>query len=245
MLQIVMRSSIVIRSMRRAAVLVGEADAALDAEPADDRQDDVLRVDARRQLAVDVDAAHLQRIQRQALRGEHVADLRRADAERDGAERAVRRGVAVAAGDRHARLRQPELGPDDVDDALVLGAVAAGRPQLDAELPAVALERRRHLLGGEIDERPRLRAGRHDVIDRRERPLGIGDAPAVLAQHVERLRARDLVNEVQADEQLRLPARQHANRVRVPDFMKESARHCSFPLAAARPRGPHEVRVSR
>ena len=45
------------------------------------------------------DAAHLQRIHRQTLRREHVAHLRRADAERDGAERAVRRGVTVAARD--------------------------------------------------------------------------------------------------------------------------------------------------
>ena len=46
MLQIVIRSSIVIASSVAAAVLVGEADAAVHAEPADDRQDDVLGVDA-------------------------------------------------------------------------------------------------------------------------------------------------------------------------------------------------------
>ena len=112
------------RVERAAAVLVGEADAALDAEAADDRQDDVLRVDARRQPAVDVDAPDLQRIERQALRREHVAHLRGADAERDGAERAVRRRVAVAARDRHARLRETELRADHVDDALVRGCRA-------------------------------------------------------------------------------------------------------------------------
>ena len=82
---------------------------------------------------VHVDAADLQRVERQALRRQHVAHLRGADAERDGAERAVRRRVAVAAGDRHARLRQPELGPDHVHDALVLAARTAGRPELNAE----------------------------------------------------------------------------------------------------------------
>ena len=35
------------------------------------------------------------------------------------AERAVRRGVAVAADDRHPGLGEPELRADDVDDALV------------------------------------------------------------------------------------------------------------------------------
>ena len=87
---------------------------------------------------------------------------------------------------------------------------------------AVALERRRHLFGGQIEERPRLRAGRHDVIDGRERPLGIGDPPAVLPQHVERLRARDFVNQVQADKQLRLPARQRAHRVRGPRLCEKA-----------------------
>ena len=86
------------------------------------------------------------------------------------------------------------------------------------ELAAVALERRRHLLGHHVEERPLLRARRHDVIDGREGALGKRDAPAVLAQHVERLRARDFVNQVQADEQLRLAARQRPHGVRVPDF---------------------------
>ena len=67
------------------------------------------------------------------------------------------------------------------------------------------------------------------MINGRERSIRVGDAPSVLTQHVERLRTRDFVNEMQPDEELRLPARQHADRVRVPDFMKESARHCSFP----------------
>ena len=58
-----------------AAVLVRVADAAPDAEAPDDRQDHVLRVHARIQPAVDVDASHLQRIEREALRCEHVADL--------------------------------------------------------------------------------------------------------------------------------------------------------------------------
>ena len=54
----------------------------------------------------------------QRLRGQHVLDFARADAEGQGAERAVRRRVAVAADDRHARLRVAQLGADDVDDAL-------------------------------------------------------------------------------------------------------------------------------
>ena len=66
-------------------------------------EDDVLGVDARTQPAVHLDAADLELVHREALRGEDVAHLRRADAEGDGAERAVRGGVRVAAADRHAR----------------------------------------------------------------------------------------------------------------------------------------------
>ena len=63
------------------------------------------------------------------------ATSRRADAEGERAERAVRRGVAVAADDRHARLREAELGPDDVHDAALVGVEPV---QLDAEVRAVA-----------------------------------------------------------------------------------------------------------
>ena len=52
----------------------------------------------------------------------------------------MRRGVAVAARDRHPRLRQPQLRADDVDDAL---RAARQVEQPDAGLAAVALERRR------------------------------------------------------------------------------------------------------
>src|SRR5436190_952543 len=59
---------------RAAAVLIRIADTAVHSELADDRQDDVLRVDAFRQPAVHVDAAHFQRIEREALGREDVAN---------------------------------------------------------------------------------------------------------------------------------------------------------------------------
>ena len=77
------------------------------------------------------------RAQRQALGREHVAHLAGADAEGHRAEGAVRGGVAVAAGDRHAGLREPELGPDHVHDALL---PARRVEEADAVLGAVALE---------------------------------------------------------------------------------------------------------
>ena len=67
----------------------------------------------------------------------------------------------------------------------------------------------------------RCDAGRHDVIDGGKGAFRIRDAPAVLADHVERLRAGDFVNQMQAHEQLRLTARQRADGMRVPDVFKE------------------------
>ena len=84
-----------------------------------------------------VTASVFGRLLQQALRRQHVRHLAGADAERQRAERAVGAGVAVAADDRHARLGQPQLRPDDVHDALPL---VAQRVQLDAELGAVLLQ---------------------------------------------------------------------------------------------------------
>ncbi len=182
-------------------------------------EDHVLRVDAAGQPAADADAPHLQRIHRETLRGEDVAHLRRADAERDGAERAVRRGVAVAAGDGHPRLREPQLGPDDVHDAL---DPAREIEQPDPGGAAVALQRRQHVLGHDVQERPPLVERGNDVIDRADRALGKAHPPSPRAQHVERLRRRHLVDEMEADEKLGLPVRQPPDRVRVPDLLEQS-----------------------
>jgi hypothetical protein len=148
------------------AVFIRIAHAAVHAEAANDREDHVLRVHPGAELAVDVNAPYLQRVEREALRREDVADLRGTDAKGDGAKSAVRGRMAVAARDRHPRLRQAQLGADDVHDALVLAARRTRSVELDAEFAAVALEHARHFLGSEVDERPLLDAGRHDVIDR-------------------------------------------------------------------------------
>ena len=137
MLQMVMRSSIDSASMARAAILEHVPGAAGDADLADDGEDQVLRGDARRQLAGDVDRERLRPALQQALRREHMADFGRADAEGEGAECAMRAGVAVAADDRLAGLRDAELRPDDVHDA---AAAVLQIEQLDAEFARVDLE---------------------------------------------------------------------------------------------------------
>ncbi len=69
----------------------------------------VLRVDTRAQSAPHLDPPHLERREAQRLGREHVAHLRRADAEGHSPEGAVGRGVRVAARDHHARLREAQL----------------------------------------------------------------------------------------------------------------------------------------
>src|SRR5205814_6482627 len=128
------------------------------------------------------------------LRGEHVLDLRRPDPERERAERAVRRGMRVAADDRHPRLREPELGADHVDDSL---AAAAGREERDAELTAISRERGELLLGERVDRRVVTR--RNVVIHRGERQVGATDTTTGETQTLERLRGGDLVHEVEID----------------------------------------------
>ena len=119
---------------RLAGVLDDMARAAADADLGDQRQDDVLGRHAGSQPAIDAHLEGLRLRLEQALGRQHVLHLAGADAEGERAERAVRGGVAVAADDGHAGLRQPQLGADDVDDALPVAADAVER---DAELARV------------------------------------------------------------------------------------------------------------
>ena len=132
----------------------------------------------------------------EGLGREHVFDLARADAEGEGAEGTVRRGVRVAAHDGHARLGDAEFGSDDVDDALIL---VTTRKDRDAELLAVLLERFELASRDRVGDRRRDGIGRYVVVGGRERAVGTAHGATVQAQAVEGLGARHLVDEVQVD----------------------------------------------
>ena len=157
--------------------------------------------------------------QREALGREHVAHLTGADAEGHRPEGPVRRGVAVAAGDRRARLREPELGSDHVHDSL-LAARRVEEP--DAVLGAVALEGDEHFFGERVAQRALLRLRRDDVVDGGEGARREAHAQPHLAQHREGLRAGDLVDQVKSDEELRVSTRELAHAVRIPDLVEKT-----------------------
>jgi len=73
----------------------------------------------------------------ESLRGEHVLDLTGTDAECQGAERSVGRGVRVTANDGHTRLRDAQLSPMTCTMPCSRDRAEDG----DAELFAVLLER--------------------------------------------------------------------------------------------------------
>ena len=163
----------------------------------------------------------LGRVSAEALRGEHVLDLRRADAEGERAEGAVRGGVAVAADDGHARLGQPEFGPDDVDDALGRRVEIV---QPDAVGVAVLAQRAHLRFGQLVGHRQMARPGRDVVIERGDGEVGTPHRAAGQPQAFEGLRRRHLVNQVQVDVDEVAAAVEGLDDVRVPQFVEQRAR---------------------
>ena len=177
---------------------------AADPDPRDQGEDDVLGADTGRQPAVDPDLVGLRVALEQGLGGEDHLDLARPDPEGERTERPVRARVRIAAHDRHPGLGQSHLRPDDVDDALGRVADAVHR---DPELGAVGLELvdlgERH----RVDERQAAIRGRDRVVGRRHRLVWASNADPAGAEAGERLRAGDLVDEMEVDRQDRRGAR--------------------------------------
>src|SRR5436190_22014751 len=130
--------------------------------------------------------------------------------------------MAVATGDGQPRLRESELGADDVHDALTLVADVVER---DPEVTDVALERGDHVLRHHDEKGPLALPGRHDVIDGTKRAVRSCHAPAALPERVERLRRGHLVNQMQANEELRLSGGKRTNLVQVPDLLEKRFTH--------------------
>ena len=148
--------------------------------------------------------------------------LTRADAEGERPQGAVRGGVAVAADDRHARLRDSQFRADHVHDALI-GITQIEQPH--AELEAVVAERVDLLLRDRIGDR-KPPVGRGDVV------VGCGEggirpphAAAGQSQPLEGLRARHFMDEVPVDVEQRQFAGRGADDVGVPDLVVQRLGH--------------------
>ena len=210
---------------RRAGVFDHIAGAARRADLADDGQRNILGPDAGRKLSVDHNAHVLGLALAQGLRGQHMLDLRRADAVGQGPERAVGRGVAIAADNGHARLGAALLGPDHVDDAV---ADIAHGEELDAVGRHIAPQRlqlqARLRIGHRAHPAP-LTFGRHIVVGHRQGAVGPSHRPAVGAQARERLRAGHLVDQVQVDIEDAFAVRIVRDDVGIPDLVIKGLGH--------------------
>lgn len=63
------------------------------------------------------------------------------------------------------------------------------------------------------------------MIDGRKGPPGVADRESLLPQHLKSLRAGHFVDQVQADEKLRLSRGQRSNRMGPPELIEEGVSH--------------------
>ena len=124
-----------------------------------------------------------------------MGDLRCADAEGVSAERAVRRGVAVAADDEEARQGQPLLRADHMDDALARVVEAEQRDPCAAAFADSSVD---HAPDVAVRNAGGAGAGRHVVVGDAEGEVRAGDAGALRRELVEGVEGA-LVDEVAVD----------------------------------------------
>ncbi len=159
-----------------------------------------------------------------------MTDLGSADAERQRAERAMGRGVTIAADHDHAGLAEPLLRPDDVHNAL----------------PPVAQPEQRHPCGlgvcfqvfddaaaVRLIDRGKIVAERRDVmVRRREGSVGPPHREPLLLQHPEGI-ARSVVDEMAIDMQQRGAIRTDQDGMRRPDLVEQRRGRCHRGYSAA------------
>ncbi len=131
-----------------------------------------------------------------------MLDLAGADAEGQRPQRAMRRGVAVAADQRGAGQREALFGPDNMHDPLPrIERIDIGH----AELGDIAPQRRELAGAGRVRDRQRVaggidaRRGRQIVIGHREGKVGAAHRAIGRAEAGKGLRAGDFVDEVPID----------------------------------------------
>ena len=169
----------------RAGELDHVTGAAARADLCAERQNDVLGCNTRHQLPFDSHLEGLCLPLQEALRGQNVLHLARADAKRQCAKRAMGRRMAVATHNRLAGLREAALRSDHVDDAV---PAVSERVELDTKLLAVALQLAELCLGLVVDHPERLRQRRCRMVHRRDGFVRAPNLEPALAKACEGLR---------------------------------------------------------
>jgi hypothetical protein len=154
------------------------------------------------------------------LRGQHVLDLARADAERQRAQCAVRGRVAVTAHQQHSGQCEALLRPDHVDDAAPDVALAEVDDPLLGRVGAQRLHHRANLGIGR--RRPRRR--QHVVVGRREGEIGAPHPAARAGQPLEGA-GGSLVQQVAVDVEQRLTPGALGHDVAPPDLLEQRDGH--------------------
>ena len=149
-----------------------------------------------------------------------MLDFRGADAIGERAECAIGGGMAVAADQRHARQREALLRTDDVDDALTLiELVVIFQAEEFCVVGEVSDLRRAFRIG--IGQR--TVGGRDIVIHHQQRLVRRVHFAPRQAQAFERLRARDLVNDMAIDIDQAGAVRRLLDQMIVPDLVVQRA----------------------
>src|SRR5579884_1777940 len=131
--------------------------------------------------------------------------------------------MAVAADNRHPGLRKSEFGTNHMNDAL-FGRVDIEKPY--AEIAAILLQGFNLFLGNRIDDWRSPRLGGNVVVDSCDRASRLADLTSGGAQPIKRLRRSDLMDQMQVDIEQRQLTFWRRYDVLVPDFFKQSFRHC-------------------
>src|SRR5262249_45234732 len=166
----------------------------------------------------------------ECLGRQHMLDLAGPDPEGQGPERPVSAGMAVAADDRRAGERQPQLRTDHMDDPLMTTVdVVEG----DGEFPAVGpqdldLPARQGIADVE------LVVGRDVVIDGGVGQVRPADSPPGQPKAVEGLRTGHFMNQVAIDVQERRLFRRRDD-VAIPDFLEQGLGHRAMDLGEIPP----------
>ena len=197
------------------------AGAAVDADFADDAQNDIFGGHAVGQRAVNANFHGFGLELAEGLRGEDVFHFGGADADGETAERAVCRGMAVAADDRFAGQGIAKIRPDDVDDALVFAEAVVIVGQ--AEFGGIAIEGVQLGFGNLVLYGAGQLPGGGVVVGGGDGKVGAADLAAGHPQAVKSLRRGYFVHQVQVDVNEGGLPRFLVDDVGIPNFLKHSS----------------------